>query len=1246
MTKKTQPRPWHRIVRLKEELRSGALSLAEFAADLHEVTLGQGRRPVYEEPEKFFALTYPTHALRELVRDVAGRLAGQSDKAVRQLELTYGGGKTHTLITLYHLFRDPEALPDLPAVREFREHVGAGLPRAFVATLCFDKIDVERGIEGVRAPGGGTRTLRHPWSVLAFQLAGAEGLRAIHGEGRDEERETPPAEPLLVKLLEKPQAQGLATLVLVDEVLMYAREKAGIDPVWRDRIEDFFQSLTQAVAKVDRAAMVASLLATDPRKQRGALGAELIAGLFDVFRRQREEGVQPVQKEDVAEVLRRRFFEPEDVRDPSAFRPHVIGVVRGLARLDDATAGEKSAAEERFCNSFPFHPDLTDVFYSRWTQLEGFQRTRGILRTLATALREAEKWDTSPLVGPSALLAAPAGGGEPRAVTGASGVSGGATVSDSTPGVSGASGGTPGASGGSGGTSSGVSGVPGSASGASGASEGTPGASGRSDVSAASGVPGRPGVSGVPGSASGVSEAVRELAGVASTEFAEGNRVDWAPLLEAELARARQIQDELPALREGREAEQAVIAVFLHSQPIGHKAYTPELVRMAGSRAPDAIELEKGLRRWRELSWFLDDEDAGAEEPAAAELPKSWRLGNRPNLRQMHDEACRQRVSAEAVEARLEEAIRKARPLTEGASAAGVSVHLLPASPRDVGDDGSFRYVVPGPGAASESGKPSALAKRFLDEAGGPQRPRVHRNAVVLAVPSHGGLEAARAAVRALLGWDDVKKQLQGHQVDQAQHYRLIRRHHDARVRVPDAVRQAYSIVVTVNERNAVHAFKLAPGAGPLFAGIKGDDRARIKETAVDAAALLPDGPYDLWREGDDARFVKGLADSFARYPRLPKVLNPRVLLDTVLQGVERGLLVARLARPDASVRTWWREAVDPESRADPQLEVVLPEKAELSRLPEDLLAPGALPELWEDGGDAGSADGAGGSGHARDAGEGDGGDGARNQDPDPAGGRDARDPGKAEGAANRSPSPTVTLRRLLDYFRGGHVARVPREGYDDTFVIPRCPEHAILDAVQRGVGRGTLWLTNGPTSVWMEPIPYGVLDDSAVLHPAPELIPPQELVEQALPGAWKDGRANGVALVQAASQARGAALPWGLVRESIRAGVESRWLRVAENSGPVDCGYDEAGHLRLERPAQLKPPPPGPPTSLPPGGAVLEGSRMQDLAEIVPAMMEASAGSALRFHVRVALDGEAPEEVRAALDALLAGVSEDLKTT
>ena len=262
-------------------------------------------------------------------------------------------------------------------------------------------------MKGVKAPDGSRRTLRHPWSVLAYQLAGEDGLRAIHGDGKAEERETPPAEPLLAKLIALPGERGLATLILVDELLMYAREKAGMAPVWRERIIDFFQYLTQAVVKVDQAALVASLLATDPSKQQGQVGRRLMNDLFAVFRRQREEGVQPVQKQDVAEVLRRRFFTRESLRNLDSSKPHVIGIVRGLARIDETMAKERRAAEERFENSFPFHPDLTDVLYSRWTQLDSFQRTRGILRTLAFALREAEQWDASPLVGPAALLSEP-----------------------------------------------------------------------------------------------------------------------------------------------------------------------------------------------------------------------------------------------------------------------------------------------------------------------------------------------------------------------------------------------------------------------------------------------------------------------------------------------------------------------------------------------------------------------------------------------------------------------------------------------------------------------------------------------------------------------------------------------------------------------------------------------------------------------------------------------------------------------
>src|SRR5438093_4401586 len=100
--------PWHKVVQLREDLKSGELSLAVFAADLYDVVMGTAR-PVYQDPREFFALTYPTFNLRELARDVVLRLLGQNDKAIRQLELTYGGGKTHTLITLLHLVRDPDA---------------------------------------------------------------------------------------------------------------------------------------------------------------------------------------------------------------------------------------------------------------------------------------------------------------------------------------------------------------------------------------------------------------------------------------------------------------------------------------------------------------------------------------------------------------------------------------------------------------------------------------------------------------------------------------------------------------------------------------------------------------------------------------------------------------------------------------------------------------------------------------------------------------------------------------------------------------------------------------------------------------------------------------------------------------------------------------------------------------------------------------------------------------------------------
>ena len=1095
MTKANRATPWREVVRLKEELKTGELSLAQFAADLHEVAQGAGTRPVYEDPAKFFALTFPTHALRELVKDVAHRLDGRSDKAVRQLELTYGGGKTHTLIALHHLFRDPASLPDLPAVREFREAVGRELPRAFVASLCFDKIDVERGIEDVRGPGGERRTLRHPWSVLAFQLAGDDGLSALHGEGKAEERETPPAEPLLAKLIARPQREGSATLILVDEVLMYARQKAGMSATWRSRIQDFFQYLVQAVSRVDRAALVASLLATDPAKQSDTEGKLLMADLSNVFRRQKEEGVQPVGKEDVAEVLRRRFFVPEDLANPDGYRHHVIAAVRDLGRLDEQTRKNAKAEEERFHASFPFHPDLTEVFYSRWTQLDGFQRTRGILRTMAIGLREAATWDPCPVVGPAVLLGAPG--------------------------------------------------------------------------------------------AESASAALSELAGVATTEQIAGKRTEWKQLLQRELSLARQAQSELPALAPKREVEQAVVAVFLNSQPLGHQAYTPELLRLVGTGSPDGIELEKGLQRWRDLSWFLDDEDGWGTRPdGRRELPKSWRLGNRPNLRQMHDEAVRQRVSAEAVEERLVAAIRKAKSLTEGANSAGAQVHLLPQQPPDLPDDPRFRFAVLGPEAASESGKPSATAKRFLDETTRPDRPRVHRNTVVLAVPSREGLDAARTAARNLLGWEEVQAQLNegGHAVDPIQQQRLKARLRDTGIRLPEAVRQAYGIVVTTDTENRAQAFKLSAAGGSLFAQIKQDPRSRIQETAVEPAALLPGGPYQLWKDDEPSRRVVELADSFARYARLPKLLKPEVVRDTVLRGVEEGLFVARVVRPDGTERTFWREPVGPEVARDAGLEAILPEKAELAGLNPGMLDPGnsSLPGLWS-------------------------------------------------GAS-------LPLPDVLGYFGGDRTIVVGKGGLDQV-TVPRCDPAIVRDAVARAVEEGAVWLVNGPTSLWKEPAPAAALDRNAVLRPRPEPVTPSGLLPESLPGAWAEGATNGVRLNQALSQARSETMPWGLVRESILGAVNTRWLTLV--GGAVNCPFDQAGQLLLERPAEA---PEAPSSPVVPAGALLEVGELQDLADLAPELASLAAGYGLRYRVRPELDAEADAGVRAGVNERLAGINADLK--
>lgn len=1074
-------KPWHEVVKLRDDLRTGELPLHLFAADLYEVLMQRGKRPVYEKADQFFSLTFPTYNLRKLVRDVVLRLAGKNDKAVRQLELTYGGGKTHTLITLYHLVKDPDNLPKLSAVDEFIQDIGEKPRKCRVVGLCFDKLDVEKGVETL-SPDGKKRLLKQPWSVLAYQIAGDEGLKLLHAENRPEERETAPAENLLTELLEMPAKEGLGVLILIDEVLMYAREKVGTDEVKLNSLVNFFQYLTQAATKVDRCCIVASLLASQTIHQ-DDLGKRIQGRLSDIFIRQQEEVIEPVVKEDVAEVLRRRFFTPESIKDRVSFRPHVVAALRGIQSIDEETSKQGPMAEERFLKSYPFHPDLTEVLYTKWTSLRHFQRARGVLRTFALAIRDAEKWDQSPLIGPSILLTPP----------------------------------------------------------------------GKTDLS----------------------EALRELVNIADAEEEEGRRQAWTGILVGELERARQIQRDSVGLTY-REIEQAVIATFLHSQPQGREAKTRDLLVLISASRPDRINLEKGLISWAEKSYWLDDRSTST---AGNKLPTTWRLGNRPNLTQMHAVASMS-IPEETVLARLIEEIGRVRSLSAGASGLGVKVHTLPQKPKDIDDDGAFHYAILGPSAASESGKPSAEARRFIDETTGPDKPRVYRNSVLCLVPSRDGLQVALQSVRNYLAWEqvqeEVKKQQQDGNVDPARAQTLRINIDTAKGKMPETIRQAYCIVVTVSEKDDIQAFKITVTDDPHFSIIKSDQRSRVQDTPITAEALLPDGPYNLWKPGETSRRVKDLAGAFAQLPHLPKMLQASTILETLARGCEDGIFVLRLMRPDKTVRTWWMTRPDENALNDPALELVLPESIELEEIPAELIAPERLPELWK--------------------------------------------------------GEEISVKDVQSYFDGTKTVKVQKNGYQEPLRIPKAKSEAVTRAVASAVEKGLVWFVAGPTSILGEAIPTGVLNEESKLRTPPSPLAAVEILPENLTSAWQDGQCTALSIASSLSTKTGKNLPWKTVKDVISSALQARFIEIAEAPVPWPCEFPSAQFVKFKVSAA---PPAGAGIPMGAGGAPepvflasadVEPSELQDLGDIVPKLLElkAKTGTPIRFNVRIELgDGK-----------------------
>jgi predicted AAA+ superfamily ATPase len=398
-------KPWREVVTPHADVASGRYQQAEFAADLWQVHLGEGSDE-YRKPQEFFRRTYLTESLKRLLVGGVQRIAGQGGDPVVQLQTNFGGGKTHSMLALYHLFSgvNPAELAGVDMV--LAEAGVKSLPKAKSVVLVGNKISPGNPV--TKADGTVVRTL---WGELAYQLGGRKAYARVQA---DDERATNPGDVLRELFKEFGPC-----LILIDEWVAYARQLHDQSDLPAGGFETqftFAQALTESAKLAGNCLLVISLPASDtqgsPHTQAddaevgGIRGREALERLRNVVGRV-ESSWRPATAEEGFEIVRRRLFEP--LAGPDAFKQRDV-TARAFADLYHAQGAEfppecKGADyEKRIQAAYPIHPEIFDRLYTDWSTLLKFQRTRGVLRLMAAVIHSLwEKGDRNPLILPSTV---------------------------------------------------------------------------------------------------------------------------------------------------------------------------------------------------------------------------------------------------------------------------------------------------------------------------------------------------------------------------------------------------------------------------------------------------------------------------------------------------------------------------------------------------------------------------------------------------------------------------------------------------------------------------------------------------------------------------------------------------------------------------------------------------------------------------------------------------------------------------
>jgi predicted AAA+ superfamily ATPase len=397
--------PWREVVSPHKDVASGRYQQAEFAADLWQVHIGEGSDE-YKKPVEFFRRTFLTESLKQLLVGAALRLSNKGGDPVVQLQTNFGGGKTHSMLALYHLFSgtSPTEMAGVDAVLQAAGI--AKLPKAKCVVLVGNKISPGNPV--TKDDGTVVRTL---WGEMAWQLGGKKAYARVRA---DDEKATSPGDALRELFNEYGPC-----LILIDEWVAYARQLHDQSDLPGGGFEtqfSFAQALTESAKLAKGCLLVMSLPASEmtasPHAQAedvevgGVRGREALDRLRNVVGRV-ESSWRPASAEESFEIVRRRLFEP--LVDPAQYvaRDTVARAFYDLYRTQHAEFPpecREADYEKRIKAAFPIHPEVFDRLYNDWSSLAKFQRTRGVLRLMAAAIHSLwEKGDRNPIILPSMI---------------------------------------------------------------------------------------------------------------------------------------------------------------------------------------------------------------------------------------------------------------------------------------------------------------------------------------------------------------------------------------------------------------------------------------------------------------------------------------------------------------------------------------------------------------------------------------------------------------------------------------------------------------------------------------------------------------------------------------------------------------------------------------------------------------------------------------------------------------------------